>query len=178
MKEKIKNFIKNEKKLFLIVVLGVAGVLMIALSEVLPNKNQEKVKEEATTFSYANYEKETEQRLSDIISEIDGAGRVKVMLTLKSSEKYEFAKNSQTDEKSSEENSQKNKNDEYVILNGTNGDECVTIKSEYPSVQGVVVVCDGGDSQVVKSNITQAVSSAVGISTNNITVLKMKLSEE
>lgn len=178
MKEKIKNFIRNEKKLFLIVVLGVTGVLMIALSEVLPNKNQEKVKEEATTFSYANYEKETEQRLSDIISEIDGAGRVKVMLTLKSSEKYEFAKNSQTDEKSSEENSQKNKNDEYVILNGTNGDECVTIKSEYPSVQGVVVVCDGGDSQAVKSNITQAVSSAVGISTNNITVLKMKLSEE
>ena len=41
----------------------------------------------------------------------------------------------------------------------------------------VIVVCDGGDDPTVAKQITDAVSAALGIGANRISVLKMKQTE-
>ena len=51
------------------------------------------------------------------------------------------------------------------------------LRTESPKIQGVVVVCDGGDNSKVKNDVTNAVSALLGINVNHISVLKMKNSE-
>ena len=43
-----------------------------------------------------------------------------------------------------------------------------------PVYQGAVILCQGADSAQVRLSILQAVASATGLSTDKITVLKMK----
>ena len=178
--EKLREFIKNNKKTALIVVLGITAIIMLALSEILPSRqNKSSDSGEATTSSYADYEAQTEKRLCEIIAQIDGAGKTQVMVSLKTGEEFQYAENSSSDRKSgSDANNEVKSENEYVVIDGEKGDGCVLLKSNAPVVQGVIVVCQGGEDKIVKNNITNAVASLLGISSNSITVLKMKNTEE
>lgn len=178
LKEKLSLMFKKDKRIVILVVLGVIAIALIVLSELLPAKVDTKQEQETVTTNTQTVEVDTEKRLSDIISQIDGAGKVKVMVTLDTSQEYEYAKNSTDDIKKDGENTDSKYEREYVLVDTSNGEECVLVKSTEPKIRGVIVVCDGGDIQSVKNNITNAVASALGVSTNNITVLKMKISEE
>ena len=48
------------------------------------------------------------------------------------------------------------------------------IKRDYPEIQGVMIVCEGGDISKVKNEVTNAVCALLGISANNVSVTKMK----
>lgn len=178
IKEKISEIIKRDKKLCIVVIVGIIGILLIALSELPSLKSGGSQVKSTDTQQNASYEKELETRLTKILSEVDGAGKVSVMVTLYSQGVSEFATNSTADVKSQQDSSQKKTESEYVIIDGVNGDECVALRSTVPEVQGVVVVCSGGDNGTVKNNITNAVSDLLGISTNSVTVIKMKNTEE
>lgn len=171
--EKLKELIKKEKKLAFIIIAGAVGITLILLSELLPEESestQTRLSEETSS----SYESETEERLTQIISKIDGVGEVSVMVTFSSDGVYEYATNGTSDEKTQEDSSEKKQENEYVVISGVNGDECVLVRSENPEVLGVVVVCTGGDNQTVKNNVTSAVSSLLGVGAKNITVVKMK----
>lgn len=177
-KEKLKDFIKKEKKVIILVVVGLIGILLIAISEFIPKTEKKTTDTVTETYANSGYEEKIEKRLCDVISSIDGAGKVSVMVTLQSGEEYQYAKNS-TNEEKTETNSSQIKNDsEYVVIDGADGDECVLVKSNTPKIQGVIIVCEGGEIQSVKNNITNAVAALLGVSTNNISVLKMKTTEE
>ena len=110
-----KDFIKTNKKTFICFVAGLLGILLIFLSEAfpkLPNKNIENEK------LYTSYSKETEEKLADIISSVDGAGKTKVFLTIEESEEYVYAQNISSDKK---ENTGENEDKEYVIVDGSEG---------------------------------------------------------
>ncbi len=178
IKEKISEIFKRDKKLCIIVTIGIIGILLIALSELPSLKNEVSKVKSPDTEQNISYEKELEARLTKILSEVDGAGKVSVMVTLYSQGVSEFATNSTADVKSQQDLSQEKTENEYVIIDGVNGDECVALRSTVPEVQGVVVVCSGGDNGTVKNNITNAVSDLLGISTSSVTVIKMKNTEE
>lgn len=177
---KIQNFIeklKADKKMLAMLILGVLGVILILLSELTAEKPKERTAENKNN-SFYEYETEIENRLNSIITQINGVGRVKVMVTLKSGEENKYAYDESYQTKSGEQSSDRKGESKYVVIDGERGDECVLLKTEYPQVQGVIVVCDGGDSNTVKNDITNAVSALLDINTNNISVLKMKNSEE
>ena len=67
---------------------------------------------------------------------------------------------------------------EYVLIDGTGGDAGMVLRTQTPEVQGVIVVCDGANLPEVASAITQAVSTALGVGTDRVSVLKMKPEEE
>ena len=52
--------------------------------------------------------------------------------------------------------------------------DVVLLKEEYPSVRGVVVVCEGGDDKKVKNDILEAVSALTGAPFHNIKIFKME----
>lgn len=158
-------------------ILGVIGVVLIIISEFVTEKPKSQEKEQVQS-SFFDYESDIENRLCDIISQINGAGRVKVMVTLKSGEEKKYAYNEMFQAKNDENSSDSKTENEYVVIDGEKGDECVLLKTEFPEIQGVIVVCDGGDNSVIKNEITNAVSALLNISTNNISVIKMKISEE
>ncbi len=179
IKEKISEILKKDKKLCIVVTVGIIGVLLIALSELPALNNQSEAQaESAENRQNTSYEKDLETRLTQILSEVDGAGKVSVMVTVYSQGVSEFATNSTADVKTQQDSSQEKTENEYVVIDGVNGDECVALRSTAPEVQGVLVVCSGGDNGTVKNNITNAVSDLLGISTNSVTVIKMKNTEE
>lgn len=61
-----------------------------------------------------------------------------------------------------------------MIYDSENGETPVLIKEYLPKVQGVTVVCTGGDNTAVKEKIIESVTSLFNIPTNRVSVSKIK----
>lgn len=172
---KLSEKLKKDKKLLLTVAAGILGIVFIVISEFIPKSSYKKVETgEQNKNSVSSYEETLEKRLESIISSVDGAGRVQVMVTLDTSEQTQYAKDEKENSKSGDKTSEKSYEKKYVL---TDDDSGVVLKTTEPEVRGVIVVCDGGDNAAVKNGITSAVRAALSVDSNKITVLKMKNSE-
>ena len=106
-----------------------------------------------------------EQRLSNILGQIQGVGEVQVLLTEAWGEEAVY----QTDGTSGSDGRL-----ETVIIKDDSRREAGLVKQvRAPVYQGAVVVCRGGDNAYVRLSVVEAVANATGISSSHITVLKM-----
>lgn len=177
---KLKHFrdmLKSEKRVRLPVVLGVVGVLLICLSEFISFPAKQEAKAESTERSAADFCTETEEKLKKIIAQVQDAGRVEVMITLESSDEKVYAADEKKDTKTSGETEQRSTDEKYVLIDNGTRDDGILLKTNSPKVKGVIVVCDGGDNPTVVKQVSDAVSAALGVSANHISVLKMKQTE-
>lgn len=171
IKEKINAFAANDKKrIKIIVAIGLIGMVLILASEMLSAENKNKPDKAAAEFSYTEYTLELEDRLVSLISQIDGVGECRVMITLENSAESVYAKNYEG--KSDDDSS--NQKDEYVFYKASGDESPVLIKEYLPQVQGVTVVCSGGDDIEVQEKIIDSVTSLFNIPTNRVSVSKIK----
>ena len=120
------------------------------------------------------YVKKQEQRLVAALKNVEGVGKVKVMITLKSSKESVVNKDTPYEE-STKKDEKAVKEDEETVLIDKNGEKVPYIVKEVePEVEGVVVVAQGGGSDIVNQNIVDAVSVLFHISSYKIKVLKME----
>lgn len=181
--EKLVEAMKADKKLTIIVFVGLAGILLLLASELihLPQKQETQSPPETTQTEYS-YAEDIEKRLTDIVSSISGAGKTKVMVTLENGvESVYAADEKQSNERSSEEktggmevNEKNSRESAYIILqsNGSR-DEGLVIKVIQPKIRGVAIVCEGGDSAYVQQRITQAVTAVLDIGASRISIARM-----
>ena len=99
-----------------------------------------------------------EQRLTQLLQQINGAGQVQVLLSYRCSAERELA----TDDSG----------EPTIISAGGGAQEAVELKTVSPQYLGAVVVCDGADSPQVQLAVTQAVAQFTGLSTDHISVLR------
>lgn len=132
--------------------------------------------------SEINYD-ENEEKLANILSNISGVGKVKVLLTYSETSTYvpiynENLKQSNTTETDSaggsrtvsETDSQK----EVIYKEDSNGNqEPVTQSIISPKIEGAIITAQGADNAEVKTSIIQAVEAATGLATHKIQVFKM-----
>lgn len=132
------------------------------------------------------YTAELELRLSNILSGISGVGKVRVMITLQSSEELVVEKDqplsrSNTTENDAEGGSRSifttDAGEETVYRNVGSDSEPYVIKTLTPKVEGVVVVAQGAGSGDINKGITEAVQALFGLEAHKIKVLKMKASK-
>ena len=173
--EKIRERFKGDKKLKIIVISGVIGVLLLLASEAFGADTQQVAQNVSLTVNTQEYAKTIEKELGNIISEIDGAGRCSVMVTVECGIETVYA----TQEQSSYEtdgDSQSRENDvSYVMVGGSSGGkQALVLKEIQPKLRGIIIVCEGGGNPKVKMNIINAVTSAFDISSTKISVQKMK----
>ena len=161
------EFIKTNKKTCICFIAGLLGILLIFASEAFGNSSK---KSETSNKEYVSYSNEMEEKLADIISKVDGAGKTKVFLTIEESEEYVYAQDISTDRK---DNTQINDDKKYVIVDGNSGKDGLLIKTVNPKIRGVAIVCEGGDDPVVQQRIYSCVSASLGISTARISISKM-----
>ena len=128
-------------------------------------------------------EDETEVKLKRILSNIEGAGKVDVMITYSQTSRKvpiynENIKGSNTTETDSaggsrtisEEDSQK----EVIYKeDGSGKKEPVTESIISPKMEGAIITAEGAGEARVKANIVQAVEAATGLATHKIQVFKM-----
>ncbi len=132
-------------------------------------------------FSYISY---WENRLKKSLSRIEGAGEVEVLITLKESEERILEKDipeqtSETIETDSEGGSRtvsERRQEETTVytVNEAGQDVPYVSKVIQPVIEGVVVIAQGGDSEIVKQNIIETIQVLFGIEANKIRVVKMK----
>ena len=167
MKEKITELLKSKQiKTKILIIAGVIGIILILLSEVSFNNKKEP---EITKADFISYVENLDEKLTEIISSIDGVGTCKVMITLKNTTESVYGENKEI----SSNDSSSSENNEYVIYNGVNGDTPILLKENFPVIEGVAIVCSGGDNVAVKEQIIKCVSALFNISSNRISVSKI-----
>ena len=178
-------FKKKPFRLFLIGS-GVFLVLLLFLTGILKDKKgkTETVQETIAEQDMDTYAKQLEKKLTDLLRHIKNAGTVRVMVTIEKGVEHIYAtekkasrqvtndKNSETDTKN-----QQNDNTEtsYILLKDSDGgQQAVSVTQIQPVVKGVVVVCDGGSDINVRKQITDAVTTALNISSAKVCVVDSK----
>jgi len=162
MPGKINKIINKNKYLILILVVGIIFMLFPGI---------EKPKNEETVVVSEPEEIDVEQRLEDILSQIKGAGRVKLLLTQASGKEIVY----QTDESRSEGSDNGNIRTETVMVTGADRIQTGLVsRIDPPSYLGAVVVCQGADQPSVRLAVVDAICDATGLTTDKITVIKMK----
>ena len=167
--DKIKEFAKKPLFLKAAAALGVLMIVIILFSDGSDKneKSREEASEKGISFESADiYAAEMEDRLCGILTEIEGVGRAKVMLTITSTEEYVYAETQKTGSSQSENS--------YVIIDKGSQKEALLKKINNPAISGVLIVCEGGDDPRVCEKIYLAVSTALNIPTNKIYVAEMK----
>ena len=151
-----------------IVLAGIAGMVLIALSEWLPDPQTEAVteQEEPAASTVSDYEADLEQRLEALICQVDGAGEARVMVTLSTSEYIVYATDSETHADGSSRQ-------EHLLLNEESAEPALVETTRTPEIQGVAVLCTGAESPDVQAQVTQIVQVLTGIGANRITVERM-----
>ena len=119
-----------------------------------------------------------EQRLEQVLSQVEGAGRVQVVLTLKTGTEYIYQTDSVMEERLQDSESDTSSSITTVMVNTDGKQEAVVAQTIYPTYQGAVILCQGGDQPGVRLDLINAVSSLTGLSADKITVIKMTGQQE
>lgn len=112
-----------------------------------------------------------EQKLSNTLSKMEGAGNVSVVLTVKASTRQVLAVDATTSNKEGENQESKST---VIISQGSGREEAVPLQQIYPQFQGAVVVCPGGDDPAVRLKLVEAVSALTGLGSDKISICKGK----
>ena len=164
MMEKLKDILNKYRFAVLVALAGV--VLML-----LPAGKQETEAADTAGEEMSFSLEETERRMAEVLSAMDGVGRVQVMLTLKSGSSLQLAENRSTSLRDTEDRQDR----DVVTLNRGSGYEDVVVTEQtYPVYQGAVVVCQGAGDSSVHLAVIQAVSVLTGLGSDKITVVQWK----
>ena len=147
-------------------------VLLIGLVLLLlPGKNQQQKKAETIPVDNACRQLLTQEALAEILQSIQGAGKVKVLLSTATGEETLY----QTDTEASSGADSNEGSNKTVIITDSQRNEAGLVRQINPAAyQGAIVVCQGADDPSVRLAITQAVSKITGLGTDAICVLKMQ----
>jgi len=187
MNEFLSRFTKNlktnfegEKKIRLIVFLGLAGLALILLSSYLPrsgNRPSEANEEPVSLGLDAEidaYVKSVEERLRDILAQISGVGKTEVMVSVSCTKEYVYAEDGKTVSNSGNGGNSSQTESKLIIIDKKGEKEALLKKINTPQISGVVIVCEGGDSSAVKEHVYRAASVALELPMNKIHVAKLQ----
>ena len=112
-----------------------------------------------------------DEKLSEILSCVNGAGQVQVMLSYEAGPQTVY----QTDWNVSEgEKSKSEKVDTVTVTDSARNQTGLIQRIDPPICMGALIVCQGADNPSVKLAIVEAVTRITGLSSDKICVLKMK----
>lgn len=165
LREKITEGFKKYRYGLLVLVLGM--VLMLWPSEETKDTSGQQPVIAVETGSSEDLQEE----LEEILGKVEGAGKVRVLLTQSAGERITY----QTDEDISTGETAGDIRRETVIITDSGRSQAGLVQQVHPPVyQGAIVLCQGADSAAVRLAIVEAVANATGLTTDKISVLKMK----
>ncbi len=157
LKDRLQITIKKYRYILAVVLLGIIFLIQPAQST-----SQQQIPEPTSTEK-----PDLEMSLSNILCQIAGAGEVEVLLTQAKGEEILY----QTDQNISDHSNQR----DTVLITGQDRAEGGLIRQRNPPIYlGALVICQGAESPSVRLAIVEAVMSVTGLTSDCVTVLKMK----
>lgn len=195
--KKLENYFKsmingkNKKKVMEnTVIVIIIGVIIIIVGSTFFSKNtpkddlqqvSSKIDTETGSKGVENPDYvENDKNIENILSLIEGAGKVSVLITYVSGKELVPATDTKKNENSTNEkdngggtrNIIQNNSENSVVYSEESGGikKPVVVKELLPEVKGVVVVAEGASNPEVRENITRAVQALTGVATHKIQV--------
>ena len=156
-KQRINALFGKYKYPILVVLVGLGLMLLPGRTEPEPSSAL------AETVSAPDLE----TRLADILSQIDGVGRVQVLLTEESGREILYQTDTQTD-------SDRRTEDTVLVEDASRNETGLIRQTLEPSYRGAVVLCQGADNPSVRLAVVEAVRCVTGLGADKISVLNMK----
>ena len=163
--DKVTDAFKKYRYALLVLVIGLV-LMAIPTPSTRKSNTVEDEPNPVTTEEYT-----LQQQLKDLLSQVDGAGKVEVMLTIGTGEETVYQCNENSSVNTNADSLQKT----VVTVTDSQRNETGLIRQVNPPLYiGAIVVCEGAEDPVVKLAMVDAVSKATGLGANRISVLKMK----
>lgn len=137
---------------------GLLAMLLILLSELLPSGTAAAASS-GSSQSTAEHQQQLEERLETLISQMSGAGKTTVMVTLETGEESIYAVDTQSGDLQTQ-------NTHVLLDDGSALTETVYL----PQVRGVAVLCEGGGDVRVAARITELIGALLDLPSNRICV--------
>lgn len=155
--DKLKS---NKSRAAPAIALGALAMLLILLSELWPSEAVSPAPQaKSSAEAAAEYQQQLETRLAALISQIDGAGKTTVMITLESGEETIYALDTLSGQTQSQQT--------HVLLgNGEALEQTIYL----PKVCGAAVICEGGGDIYTAARITELVCALLDIPSNRVCV--------
>jgi len=159
---KLKALSPKKKTQYLAVVIIIAVILAIYFSTLTPAEKAE-----------PNEADDTEARLEEVLSGVEGAGKVSVMISYSSSAEKVPARSTDTQvtDNAGADRTESTMSERSDIAVSAGG-ETVILKEMSPEVCGVIVVAEGADDIGVRLSLVRAVTTLLDIDANKVEVLK------
>ncbi len=180
-KNNILGLITPKNRNQIIIVIGLIGLILISASSIF-KKDSKKEHMPSQNQTMESRRERLEQNLENIISSIEGAGKSKVLVTFENSTETVYATEEKKNKEASEDKAEgevtrKKETDDcekkYITIKDGEGTEHALAVTELePKVKGVVAICPGGDNPIVKQRITEAVTTALNITSKHVCVIK------
>lgn len=196
-----KIFSNCKKRLPWMIILLIIGIVLLSVSSFITDKegdisgiedeetgveSTDEIKKGSSSESQREKAAEVlEQRLEEALGEISGVGDVAVTVTLETGPEFEYAVDVSSNEREVREDD--NEGGERVTVETTtdnklvlvqrsnaSGEEPVVIKEIQPEIKGVLVVAQGAGDPAVRSGLSRAVQTVLGVPAHVVTVYPMK----
>lgn len=138
----------------------------------------------SNSYSLDSYVDSLEKRMEEIISGMEGVGKVQVMITLSDTGMEILERNREITASDLEEtdnaggnrkNTESGEREEVIYKKDADGNETpYVVQRKLPEVTGVVVIAEGAGNTKVKENIIGAVSVLFNLNEHRIKVIRMK----
>lgn len=178
--------------------MALVGVLLLVIAMpsgspakigAVPEKNKEmrEPKEEDAPMEQEDYTAYLERRLKEVLEQMEGVGEVSVMITVADHgervvEKDRTKTSRMTEEKDSgggvrtiTEN--ENQENSVSLENGSDTAPYIS-KEKMPSIEGVVIVAQGGGNPRTAADISEMVKALFAVEAHRIKIVKMGVREE
>ena len=161
---------------------NISNIIDDTINNHIPEEMDDTHTEMTDTASF--YTEYWENKLEDALKDVDGVGKVKVLINLKESEQKIVEKDgteeySDTTEEDASGGSRTigesrvEKNTIYTV-DDRGQDVPYVVMTIAPTVEGVVVIAQGSGQQGVQENIIEAIQVLFDIDANKIKIVKMK----
>ena len=177
LKKRAQELLRDRPNLIL--TLAVAGIILIAVSYIWDEQPEPVTVSDATGSTLAEDARQLEERLTEIIGQVAGAGETCVMVTMDTTRESVYAEDI-TSQRRSTQTGELGSGDEdfseertHVLLGNGSEESPLVEKRIEPIVRGVIILCEGAEDPVVEARVTEAVRTVLGISSSQICVEKI-----
>ena len=190
LKEKLEKNGEN-KKIENLIVFVIKLIVTIVIINTIWNGSDNKDKKESEDVSgykrlaiednntETNESDDLEKKLEQILSKMEGVGKVSVMITYSQgseivpmqNETSKSSKINETDSDGGTRTTEQVDSSKEVIYSNGNKVETQTVKN--PIAQGAIVIAEGASNAMVKTNIVSAVEAITGLATYKVQVFEM-----
>jgi stage III sporulation protein AG len=152
---------------------------MLALIWPMGKDKSVQVTEKSTSGNVEKSQQQISQELEEILSQVKGAGQVRVSISVNSDGLKSYASNTkndvrETDEQDTSGGDRKIREENISSEIAVNGGSALLVEEKAPQITGVLVVADGADDPVIKEELGEATAALLDLSPHQIRVLPRK----